>query len=110
MEKKFTNREFNALASEVFSLAKTITNKTINSCSVSIDKDYINLIINGSETEKYKNKCIVFFHKDRYAKVAEFRTLYKVVSCIPNVSYGKYLSLISKAYMNCDSSKTFFDF
>lgn len=108
--KKFTNREFNALSTEVFKIAKTITNKTINSCSVSINKDYIVLSVQGSESEEYKEKCNVFFHKDRYAKVSEFRDFYKVLSVIPSVSYGKYLSIIFQEYMNCDKNEAYFEF
>ena len=108
--KKFTNREFNALSSEVFKIAKTITNKTINNCLISINKDYINLSVQGSETEGYKGKCNVFFYKDRFAKVSEFRDFYKVLSVIPSVSYGKYLSIIFQEYMNCGKSETYFEF
>ena len=107
---KFTNREFNALSSEVFKIAKTITNKTINNCLISINKDYIELSVQGSETEGYKGKCNVFFYKDRFVKVSEFRDFHDVVSTIPNMCYGKYLSIIFQAYTDCDKSETFFEF
>lgn len=108
--KKFTNREFGALSTEVFKVAKTIANKTINSCSLYMDNDYIELLVEGDATEEYKRKCIVFFYKDRFAKVSEFRNFYKVLSVIPNVTYGKYLSIIFQEYMNCDKSETYFEF
>lgn len=108
--KKFTNREFNALSSEVFKIAKTITNKTINNCLISINKDYIELSVQGSETEGYKGKGVIFFYKDRFVKVSEFRDFHDVVSTIPNMCYGKYLSIIFQAYTDCDKSETFFEF
>lgn len=107
---KFTKREFNALSSEVFRIAKTITNKTINSCLISINKDKIQLSIQGSESEGYKVKCNIFFYKDRVVKASEFTNFYSVVSRISNVSYGKYLSKIFQAYANRDKSETFFEF
>lgn len=106
---KFTNREFNALSSEVFRIAKTITNKTDNSCSISINKDNIHLSVQGSVSEGYKGKCIIFFYKDRFVKVSEFRDFHNLVSTIPNMSYGKYLSIIFQAYTDCDKSETFFE-
>lgn len=52
MNKKFTNREFNALINEMLRIAKTITNKTRNSCSVSLNKDNVLLCIQGDERER----------------------------------------------------------
>lgn len=107
---KFTKREFNALSSEVFRIAKTITNKTINSCLISINKDNIHLSVQGSESEGYNGKCSIFFYKDRFVNASEFTDFYMVVSRISNVSYGKYLSKIFQAYVNRDKSEIFFEF
>lgn len=105
---KFTNREFKALTNEVMRVAREITDVSIYNCSVSLDKEYISLTIHRDDDRSVVS--MLYFQRDRYCEVNGFKKLFYLENVLTKVTFGKYLSMISQAYCNCDKKEVYFEF
>lgn len=106
--KNFTKRQFDALTNELVRLVRGINSTKDYHSELCINRKTVTLWIfknNGSVS------TFVTFQKGRFGYVPSFSFFYSMVTkTLPKSKLGKYLTLITQSYADCDKDEDFFEF
>lgn len=100
--KKFTKKEYNALTNEVLRLARDLSSTDKCRCSVGFGDSYIYLDVCQNEDVP---RLFINVYRERFGMIDDYKTLFSLCDNLPQISLGKYMTLIKKSCEAADRAR-----